>query len=63
MTAPLLQFSPVLLDLEAAQEMTRVAVDAARAPGIPYTITVVDGGGSPQQDHDVAAAAVTACPA
>ena len=44
MTAPLVQFSPVLLDLEAAQEMTQVAVDAARALGIPYTITVVDGG-------------------
>ncbi len=28
MTAPLLRFLPVLLDLEAAPEMTRVAVDA-----------------------------------
>ncbi|WP_306212133.1 GlcG/HbpS family heme-binding protein [Actinoplanes sp. RD1] len=44
MTQAVLQISPTTLPLSMAQSLTDVAVARAEELGIPYTITVVDGG-------------------
>lgn len=44
MTQTLAQISPIVLPLASAQELVRLAVFEAGQIGIPYTLTVVDGG-------------------
>jgi uncharacterized protein GlcG (DUF336 family) len=46
MTRSIAQISPVTLSLETAHQLTLAAFDKAEQIGIPYTITVVDGGGN-----------------
>lgn len=46
MTTTMAQISPVTLSLETAHRLTLAATKKAEEIGIPYTITVVDGGGN-----------------
>ncbi|GAA1314320.1 GlcG/HbpS family heme-binding protein [Pseudonocardia xinjiangensis] len=46
MTRTMSQISPVTLPLETAHQLTLAALEKAEAIGVPYTITVVDGGGN-----------------
>jgi uncharacterized protein GlcG (DUF336 family) len=39
------QISPVVLDLDTAHTLTRAAISKVQEIGVPYTVTVVDGGG------------------
>ncbi|MCY1136623.1 heme-binding protein [Actinoplanes sp. Pm04-4] len=45
MTPTIAQISPVTLSLATATRLTEAAVAKASEIGIPYTITVIDGGG------------------
>lgn len=38
------QISPIVLSLEAAHAATKVGIERAQSIGVPYTLTVVDGG-------------------
>lgn len=42
----LVQISPVILPLEAAQKMTAKAIERIATIGIPYTLSVLDGAGN-----------------
>src|ERR1700759_2227270 len=67
------QISPVLLSAGTAEKAIDAAIERVQEIGVPYTITVLDGagllvaargvgagGGTPDQDHQVAAAGVAA---
>ncbi|GAA1223926.1 GlcG/HbpS family heme-binding protein [Pseudonocardia alaniniphila] len=46
MTTSMAQISPVTLSLESAHRLAVAATKKAEEIGIPYTVTIVDGGGN-----------------